>query len=282
MMNLRLALRQMMRAPFVTLVAIASLALGISANAAIFSLTYAMLLRPLPVVDPARLVNINGSEPNPGSQSCTNEGSCQVILSYPMYRDLEAQAPRLGLTAMAAQRAFDANVATKRDAANLSGLLVTGTYFPVLGLHAEVGRLLMPDDDRVIGGNYVVVVSYGYWQTHLGGDPNAVGQRLVVNGQSMTIAGIAPRGFDGTTLGTRPSVYVPISMRGVMEPGFDRFNNRTTYWMYAFGRLAPGVTMEAAAQRLNSVYQPIIREIEAPLQTGLSAARLEKFRAKTL
>jgi predicted permease len=282
MMNFRLALRQMTRAPFVTLVAIASLALGIGANAAIFSLTYTMLLRPLPVVEPERLININGSYPNPGSQSCTNEDSCEYVLSYPMYRDLEAEAPRLGLTAMAAQRVFDANVATKRDAANRDGMLVSGTYFPVLGLHAEVGRLLQPDDDRVVGANYVVVVSYGYWQTHLGGDPNVIGQRLVVNGQSMTIIGVAPRDFDGTAIGTKPAVYVPISMRGVMEPGFDRFTNRRTYWIYAFGRLAPGVTMKAAAQRLNGVYQPTIREVEAPLQKGLSAAQLEKFRAKKL
>src|SRR5690606_19487619 len=102
----------------------------------------------------------------------------------------------------------------------------------------------------------------------------------IVNGKTMTIVGVAPPGFEGTTLGGQPRVFVPMSMRSEMNPGFDGFENRRSYWAYVFGRLEQGVTMEQAGAALNAVYRPIITDIEAPLQEGMSDPTMEQFRAK--
>jgi hypothetical protein len=235
MLNLKLAFRTLFRTPFVTIVAVVSLALGIGANSAIFSLFNQMLLRSLPVRDPGRLVNLAAPGPNPGSQSCTNAGGCDEVFTYPMFRDLEAE--NTGFSGIAAHRAFGANVAYHNQTLNGSAMYVSGSYFGVLGVQPALGRLLTTNDDQGIGQNYVTVLGYDFWQTKLGANPNVVNDKIIINGQSMTIVGVAPRGFQGTTLGTIPNVYVPISMRHVMEPDFNAFENRRTYWIYLFARL---------------------------------------------
>ena len=135
-------------------------------------------------------------------------------------------------------------------------------------------------DDQTIGGHFLAVLSYAYWETKLGADPNVVNQRIVINGQTMTIIGVAPKGFEGTTLGSAPTVFVPITMRGLMSPGFNGFTNRTSYWAYLFARLKPGVSIEQAKLAVNAVYHPIINDVEAPLQKGMSAPTMAKFKAK--
>ena len=279
--NLKLAFRTLFRTPFVTIVAILSLALGIGANAAIFSLFDQMLLRPLPVNQPDRLVNLAAPGPKPGWTSCGgNAGGCDMIFSYPMFRDLEA-LPN-SFSGIAAHRAFGADIAFKNQTLSGYGMLVSGSYFSVLGLRPAAGRLLTTNDDQTIGGHFVAVLSYGYWATRLGADPNVVGQTIIVNGQHLTIVGVAPSGFEGTTLGTNPNVYVPISMRGLMSPGFNQFNNRRSYWLYLFARLKPGVSIEQAARAANAVYKPIIVDVEASLQEGMSAQTMAKFRVKQI
>jgi predicted permease len=281
MRNLKLAVRTLLRTPFVTAVAVLSLALGIGANAAIFSLLDQMLLRPLPVHEPERLVNLGAPGPKPGSQSCNNAGDCDVVFSYPMFRDLASAAGvKRVVTDVAAHRAFGANLAFRNATLNAEGMMVSGSYFPVLGLRPALGRLLGPADDQTIGAHFVAVLSHSYWETNLGADPAVVGQTIIVNGQSMTIVGVAPRGFEGTTLGTRPRVFVPITMRGLMNPGFEGFERRRSYWAYLFARLAPGVTAEQAGRAINAVYRPIVADVEAPLQEGMSDATMARFKAK--
>ncbi len=280
MPNLKLAFRTLFKTPFVTVVAVLSLALGIGANTAIFSLFDQMLLRPLPVAAPDGLVNLGSPGPKPGSQSCGNAGSCDAVFSYPMFRDLEAA--RTGFSGIAAHDAFGANVSYHNQTLNGDGMLVSGSYFPVLGVRPALGRLLTPADDQTIGGEFVAVVGYNYWKTRLGADPNVINQTMIINGQTMTIVGVAPEGFDGTTLGVMPNVYVPITMRGLMSPGFDGFTKRRTYWIYLFARLKPGVSMQQAAAAANVIYTPIINDVEAPLQKGMSAQTLVKFKAKQL
>jgi predicted permease len=280
MLNVIRAFRTLFRTPFVTVVAILSLALGIGANAAIYSLFNQMLLRPLPVSQPDRLVNLAAPGPNPGSQSCTNAGGCNEVFSYPMFRDLEAS--RTGFSGIAAHRAFGANVAFRNQTLSGDAMFVSGSYFPVLGLRPAIGRLFSQADDTPIGGQFITVLANDYWQTRLGADPNVLGQVITVNGQRLTIVGIAPEGFDGTTLGTKPMLYVPISMRGVLESYFKDFQNRRSYWIYLFARLAPGVTVDQAKKAVNTVYKAAINDVEAPLQTGMSAATMTKFRAKQI
>ena len=281
MRNLLLAFRTLRKTPFVTAVAIVSLALGIGANAAIYSLFDEMLLRPLPVREPERLVNLGApsNDAKHGSTSCGQAGDCDAVFSYAMFRDLE-KAPNTGLAGLAAHVLFGANISYNRQTLNGEGVLVSGSYFPVLGIRPHVGRLLTPADDQTIGGHYVAVLSYNYWKTNLGGDPGVVGQTIIINGQNMTIAGVAPEGFDGTTLGARPRVYVPLTMRAQMLPGWTGFDNRRSYWAYVFGRLAPGRTIEDAKRGLNAAYKPILNDVEASLQEGMSAPTLRRFRAR--
>src|SRR3990170_6223291 len=237
MRTLRLTLRTLFKSPFVTLVAILSLALGIGANSAIFSLFDQMLLRPLPVPNPEELVNLGAPGPKPGSQSCGQAGSCEEIFSYPMFRDLERV--QTSFTGIAAHRSFGASVGYQGTSRGGDGLLVSGSYFPVLAVTPALGRLFTVEDDKTIGGHFVVVLSYDYWRNRFELNPAILNETLVINGQAMTVVGVAPRGFNATTLGQNPDLFVPISMRGLMNPGFNGFDNRRPYWAYLFGRLKP-------------------------------------------
>lgn len=287
MINLKLAARTLLKTPFVTAIAIVSLALGIGANSAIFSLFNQMLLRPLPVQEPAALVDLTAPGPKPGSQSCNQAGDCDVVFSYPMFRDLERV--QKVFTGIAAHRSFAANLAYKGQTLSGDGMLVSGSYFPVLGLQPVIGRLLDRRDDRTIGESRVAVLSYEYWQTRFGENRAVLGDTLIVNGQAMMIVGVAPRSFQSTTLGSRPQIFVPITMREIMwsmgtpAPGRPTsFENRLSYWIYLFARLKPGVSVEQAHTSLNVAYHAIVNEVEAPLQKGMSDQSMKRFRAKQL
>jgi predicted permease len=278
MANLTLAFRTLFKTPFVTAVAVLSLALGIGANAAIFSLFNQMLLRPLPVPEPGRLVNLAAPGPNPGSQSCTMAGDCEEVWSYPMFRDLEKA--QTVFTGIAAHRSFGSNVAFRNQTLDAAGMFVSGSYFSVLQLRPVVGRLIGPADDQTVGAHPVVVLAHSFWQTRLASDPSVVGQTMVVNGQPFTILGVAPAGFDGTTTGFRAQIFVPITMRTALAPTFSGYERRNNYWMYLFARLEPGVTAEHAARSINGIYKPIINDVEAKLQQGMSDATMQRFRGK--
>ena len=260
---LRKAFRTLFRTPFVSVVAIISLALGIGANAAIFSIFEQFLLRPLPVTEPQRLVNLAAPGPKPGGTSCNNAGGCDEVFSYPMFRDLERlQTP---FTGVAAHRTFGANLAYRGETMASEGMFVSGSYFGVLGLTPAVGRFLGADDDRA-GSSPVAVLSHDYWRSRFDADPAAVNETLIVNGQALTVVGVAPPGFTGTTLGNRPQLFVPITMRELLQPGSEVFENRRSYWIYAFARLAPGVSIEQAQTAINIPYRAILNDVEAPLQ----------------
>ena len=279
MANLKLAFRTLFKAPFVTVVAIISLALGIGANAAIFSLFNQMLLRPLPVVQPGRLVNLAAPGPKPGSNSCNQAGRCEEVFSYPMFRDLERV--QNVFTTIAAHRIFGANLAYRNQTISGEGVLVSGSYFPVLGIQPAVGRLLDPRDDQKVGESLVAVLSHGYWLSRFDGNPAVVNETLIVNGQHLTIVGVAPAGFEGTTLGSKPQLFVPITLRNLLEPGWNQFANRRSYWAYVFGRLRPGVSIDQARSQLNVQYHAIVND-EAGLQKGMSDQTLARFKAKQI
>ena len=280
MRHLRLALRTLFKTPFVTMVAVLSLALGIGANSAIFSLFDQMLLRPLPVPRPGELVNLGAPGPKPGSNNCSQAGPCEDVFSYPMFRDLErAQA---SFTGIAAHVQFAANLGYQGTTLSGDGLLVSGSYFPVLGLNPAAGRLFTPDDDTTVGAHPVAVLSHEYWRTRFQMNPAILNETLIINGQALTVVGVAPAGFDGTTLGSRPVVYVPLTMRGTMQPGFTGFENRRSYWAYLFARLTPGVSIEQATTATNGPYHAIVTDLEAPLQRGMSEPTMVRFKAKAI
>src|SRR5262249_53551262 len=152
---------------------------------------------------------------------------------------------------------------------------------PTVGIKPAIGRLLSADDDKAPGEAHVVVLSHAYWQRRFGLDPSIVGQSITINGQVMTIVGVAERGFEGTTIGLKRRVYAPITMRGFSQP-FKGFDNRRSYWAYLFARLKPGVSIEQARAALAGPYHNLINDVEAPLQKGMSAQTLERFKARTL
>ena len=278
MIHLKHAFRTILKTPFVTAVAVLSLALGIGANAAIFSVFNQVLLRPLPVREPSQLVNLAAPGPKSGSLSCGNAGGCDLVFSYPMFRDLQRE--QKVFTEMAAHRTFGANLAFGGQTATGEGVLVSGSYFPLLGVQPALGRLLSPEDDRSVAQSPVVVLSHAYWVTRFDANSDVIDKTMIVNGHSLTIVGVAPRGFEGTTLGIQPRVFVPITLRGLMEPGFNQFHNRRSYWVYVFARLRPGTALDEARTGINAPYRNIINSIEAPLQRGLSDQTMARFRDK--
>jgi hypothetical protein len=269
MLSIRLpqAVRALLRTPLVTIVAILSLALGIGANAAIFSLFDQMLLRPLPVPNAGELVNLGAPGPKPAR--VLQPGGKSPVFSYPMIRDLERV--QTAFTGIAAHRPFSVNLSSRGQTMSGRGVLVSGGYFPVLRLQPALGRLLGPGDDGTTGEPHIVVLSHDYWRTRFGESRDVLNQPLVVNGQPLTIVGVAPRGFEGTTLGVSPQVFVPMTLRHSMESMFGKsLENRRAYWAYAFARLKPGVPAEQAASSINVHYAAIINDVEAPLQKGMS------------
>lgn len=280
MKTITFALRTLFRAPFVTIVAILSLGLGIGANAAIFSIFNQMLLSQLPVQEPDRLVNFSSPGPKQGSTSCNQAGGCEYVFSYPMFRDL--QKMQTVFTDVAAHVLFGANLAFEGQTLSGEGMLVSGSYFPVLGVRPAVGRLLTPQDDQKVGESPVVVLSHDYWTSRFGQRGEVVNQTMIVNGQTLTIVGVAPPRFEGTTLGAQPDVFVPITLRGQMVQGFNGFHNRRSYWAYLFARLRPDVSREQAQLAMAGIYRGIINDVEAPLHRGWSDQRMQEFRARTL
>jgi len=281
--DLRVTVRGLRRAPGFVVTAVTCIALGVGANGAAYSLFEELLLRPLPVHEPGRLVNFRASEPNPGNDQCSQAGGCDEVFSYPMFRDLERA--QTVFTGIAAHQLFLANIAYSGQALDGDGVFVSGSYFPVLGLKPALGRLLSPADDQVIGGHFVAVLSHSFWTAQLGADPSVVGRQIVVNGKSLTIVGVAPRGFDGTTLGMRPRVFVPITMAADVNPFFGprtEIGDRRRYWTYLFARLKPGVTIEQARAGMNPIYRAVLADVEAPLHPGLSAQTMARFKAREL
>ena len=278
MRDLRYAVRNLRTTPFVNAVAILSLALGIGANAAIYSLFEQILLRPLPVAAPHELVNLNLPGPIQGNDSCNQSGCGNgIIWSYPMLRDLEKSPTTLA--GIAGYRIFGASIALGDEPTVGEGSWVTGGYFTTLGLRPALGRLLQPSDNEPSADNMVAVIAHRFWMDRFGGKPDAIGQPLKLNGRAYTIVGVAPDGFDGVTLGARPLVYVPMQSR-VYVGTYKGLENRRDYWVYVFGRRKPGVSMEATKAALDRVVAPILADVEAPLQRSMSDQTMARFKAK--
>ena len=278
--NVLLAVRTLLKSPVVTSVALVSLALRVGANAAIFSLFNQLLLRPLPVTEPERLVNLGAPGPKPGRDTCNRAGRCDAVFSYPMFRDLRRD--QTAFTDIAGHRTFGLNITFGGQTVSGEGVQISGSYFPTLGLVPELGRLFGPEVDVPIGGHPQAVLSHDFWQTRLDSDPTAIGTAIVVNGQPMTIVGVAPAGFRGTTLGVRPMIFVPMTMRGRLVADTDEFDNRRSYWVYLFARLAPDVSRAQASAQLEPLYRSILTEVEAPLQINMSDQTMSQFLAKPI
>ncbi len=251
--DIQFALRTFRKSPVFTAVALLSLALGIGANTAIFSLLDQVLLRLMPVRNPKQLVVLHME----GFHYGNNWG--QNALSYPMYRDLAEH--NSAFTGLLCYFSTDFSVGFNGHTERVSGDLVSGTYFPELGVGAALGRMFTPNDDRVPDGHPVAILSYAYWQSRFAGDRSILGKTIAVNGHNFTLVGVAQKGFEGLDFGTSSQVFLPVMMRPQLMPLFNEqfdFHNRRTRWVKVFGRLKPGVSREQAQASLQPYFHSML------------------------
>ncbi len=278
--DVRYSLRGFWLRPSFAVVVVATLAVAIGANVAVFSLYDQLMLRELPVSRPGELVNFAAPGPKAGFVICGGQGSCDETFSYPLFRDLEkADGPFAGI---AASKLFDTNLTFGDRTALGPTLLVSGRFFATLGVGPELGRVIDPQDTAVTGEASVAVLSYEYWSTALGADPSVLGKTMIVNGTPLEIVGVAPRGFVGTTIGERPQLFVPITFRWFNAPGLPPVHeNRFADWVYLFARLKQNVTREEAQAAINVPYHALINDFDvstAPIRPD----QVDAYRAKTL
>ena len=272
--DLKFALRQLYKLPGFTLTAVLTLALGIGANTAIFSLLDQALLRALPVRNAQQLVLLQGTGKAWNGRTSTNGGDEQAYFSYPMYRDLRDQNKVFdGLIAIFQTQA---GVMWQQHSALVAAELVSGNYFQMLGVQPAVGRLLLQSDDTAKNGNPVAVLSFNYWKNHMGADPHVVGQTIGVNGQPFQILGVSAPGFESAIWGSPADIFVPMSMKPVVTPNWDDLDNHRSRWMNMLGRLKPGETREQAQTGIAPLWHAL-RSAEMPLMGTNSKRFVDGF-----
>jgi predicted permease len=253
-----------------------SLAIGIGASGALFSLVDQVLLRMLPVKEPERLVLLDWR----GPQFASGMGSGN-LLSYPLCRDLQTQAQFFD--GVFCRYPTGVTLIVGGQPQPVAAEIVSGTYFPVLDVQPAVGRLLGPADDLRPGDHPVLVLSHDYWRTAFNASPDVVGRTVLLNNYPMTIVGVAAPGFYGVDLGQVPSVWLPATMAEQAIVGWKRLLDRRMRWMHVFGRLAPGMTLEAAKTGLQPWFQDMLRS-DMALEgfPKITEAQRKSFLASTL
>jgi putative ABC transport system permease protein len=267
--DLRYALRMLAKSPGFTVVAILTLALGIGANAAIFSVTDQVLLRLLPVQNPEELVVLHSPGPQPGRN--WSDGDKGAAWSYPMYKDLRDH--NQVFSGLLGRFPIQASVSGQGNTELANGELVTGNYFETLGVSPALGRVFNSQDETAPGANPVVVLSYGYWERRFGRDPGILNKQLAVNGTSMTVVGVARRGFFGVQIGQTPDIFVPITMKAQMTPNSDGLADRQDHWVAILGRLKPGLNRARAQAGLQPEYSALL---QSEVSTLKSSAQTKK------
>lgn len=276
--DINYGIRGMFRSPGITLVALLSLALGIGANTAIFSLTDAVLLKSLPVNDPAQLVLFGNGLDEGISDGFPN----RWLFSYPFYREMQKRNHVFSGVAAAFSMTNRVHgfVQGRRDSEPMSVQLVSGTYFPMLGVRAIVGRALYEDDDRTQGGHPVAMVSYAWWAQNLARDPSVLTKKLTIGSTSFSIVGVAPPEFFGTKVGEAPDIWIPLSMQKEVPPGFDGYNDDMFESLHLMARLKPGVTAPEANADVNLLYPQILRGFSGAPLTQDNLQKLDKTRVE--
>jgi len=252
--DVRFGFRQLRKSPGFTAVAVLTLALGIGANAAIFTVVNALLLKMLPVQDPQQLVVVG----NPSLVNNRSNGTPRIdLFSYPLYKELrDHNVVFSGLSAAGTDHRIEVNTGQGEAAeAKETGRLVSGNYFTVLGLTPAAGRLFSDSDDTAPNANPVAVLSYGYWQRKFALSPSAVGRTIRLNGYPFTIIGVARAGFEGDVVGEQMALFVPINMQEQIIRGRQWLKSGNNSWLTLIGRLKPGATSAQAEANVNIVYQ---------------------------
>ncbi|HUH63808.1 MAG TPA: ABC transporter permease [Terracidiphilus sp.] len=258
--------RAMLHSPGITAVALLSLALGIGANTAVFSLIDAILLRSLPVRDPGRLVALG----DPRDSGISDEFARTDLYAYPVYRRIQKENQVFSDTAAVYSMTNDVHgyVAGRAEQEPIQVQLVSGTYFPTLGVQAMLGRTLTEQDDSTEGNHPVAVISYKWWTRDLGRDARVLDQTLRIDSKVYSIIGVAPPEFFGTMVGQAPDVWIPLSMSKAIPPHWGGYTDNTAESLYLIGRLRPGVTLAQATGNVNVVYQQIFHDLLPTFREG--------------
>jgi hypothetical protein len=249
--DLRLALRGWLKSPAFAGVAIGSIALGIGANAAVFTLVDQVLLRTLPVRAPHELVQVTFT----GTRYGNNWGDGSE-LSYPVYTEIRDNNQVFTGVLARFTTAFHVGAAGRTE--RVAGEVVSGSYFPVLGVGAAAGRTIGEDDDRVQGGHPVAVLSHNYWASRFASDPSVIDTTITINGHPYTVIGVARQGFDGIEVGRQTQVFVPLMMKAQITPTWNALDEWLWRWVRVFARLRPNVTREQALASLQPFYKTLL------------------------
>jgi len=273
--DLRYALRNLNRTPLFAAVAVLSLALGIGANSAIFSIADQVLLRLLPVRHASDLVTFR----SPGPQSGSIWGNSETMFSYPMFQDFRDH--NTVFDGVAARFPAVLSLTYNNRSERIQAEIVTGTYFETLGLNTILGRGLLPEDDRLPGSHPVVVLTYDFWRSRFGGNPAILNQSVLLNSRPMTVIGVTAPGYRGFDVAERTDALVPTMMKHEMTPTWNGLNSRRYLWLQLIGRMKPGVTPVQARASLQPYYHGLlIMELQA--MSRASETFRERFAAKPL
>ncbi|MBZ5724479.1 MAG: ABC transporter permease [Acidobacteriia bacterium] len=251
--DLAFAVRTLRRSPLFTAVAVLSLALGIGANTAIFSLLDQVALRSLPVADPARLTVLHTDYQAPGTSTSDNS---QSVFSCPMYRDLRDRDA--AFSGVVARMGAGVTLAWQGNAEQATAELVSGNFFATLGVGAAMGRVLAPEDDGASGAHPVIVLGHSYWSSRFANSPAILNQAVILNGHPVVVIGVVEARFHGLMSGHTPDMYVPIAMQKAVRPTWDALEDRRFRWLNLFARLRPGIASAQAQAATDVLYRSIL------------------------
>ena len=277
--DIRYGLRILAKKPGFTLIAVLSLALGIGANTAIFSLVDAVMIKSLPVQRPEQLV-LFGKGENQGAMLGFPNGSWELF-SYPFYRQAQQRTDVFSDVASVLSMTWTPHgvVNGSNDLEQMEVQLVSGSYFPVLGVNPGLGRLLTEADDQTPGAHPVAVVSHAWWEQRLGGDPSVVGKTIKIDETTYTVVGVAPKEFFGTTVGSAPDLWVPLAMEKQIPPAhWNGRDNERFQSLHLIGRLKDGVTIEQASGVINLLFKQSLQSRAGAQPTADRLADIQKAR----
>jgi predicted permease len=277
--DIRFALRQLRKSPGFSAVAVLTLALGIGANTAIFTVVNALLLKMLPVAQPQELVVVG----DPSMTNSSSNGTPRTdVFSYPLYKELrDHNSVFTGLCAAASDNNIELDAGQgKTSVEKIRGRIVSGNYFSVLGLQPSAGRLITAADDTTENSNPVVVLSYGFWQRRFALSPSIIGADLRLNGFPFTVIGVAPEGFEGDIVGDQMAVFVPMSMQPEIIRGRRWLIVANRSWLNLIGRLMPNTTRAQAEANLNIVFQQAVKGSYGALLSADDLTTIRETRMK--
>src|SRR5882762_52429 len=264
LIDVRYGLRVLRKNPAFTIVAILTLALGVGANTAIFTVINAVMLRALPVQRPQQLVTVG----DPAKVYSWGTGTPRTdAFSYPLYQEVRDHNDVFS-SLLASSNLGNLRITIEGGPETVRGRLVTENYFQTLGVEALRGRTFMGDENRIPGGDPFLVISYGYWQRRFSGDPAVIGRNVRLNNYPFTIIGVGPPGFFGEVVGDRPDLWAPMMMQSQLMPGRDFLESVNDSALLLMGRLKPGITIEQARTNVNTAVK---QALTVTLSTRLSA-----------